>query len=191
MNFRSCRYFIAVYQAGTIKDAAEKLRVSPQSLGEHMRKLEKELGVRLFYRNSPLTLTEAGKEFLRASEEIVKTLDRLESKLDIIKGYSRDTLVIGCMDYGTPVFIPALTELFLKRVPNVIIQTREISSILPVPDDVALVISARELPGFQSEILFYDSLVVCVSDRLLKKTYGEHWAIRRDRLAAGDLSAIA
>lgn len=191
MNFRSCKYFIAVYQAGTIKDAAEKLRVSPQSLGEHMRKLEKDLGVRLFYRNSPLTLTDAGKEFLRAAEEIVKTLGRLESKLDAIKGYSRDTLVIGCMDYGTPVFIPALTELFLTRVPNVSIQTREISSTVPVPDDVALVISARELSGFQSEILFYDSLVVCVSDRLLKKTYGEEWTIRRDRLAEGDLSAIA
>lgn len=47
MNFRTCKYFLMVCDMGTINAAARKLYISQQSLSEHMRKLEKELGVQI------------------------------------------------------------------------------------------------------------------------------------------------
>ena len=60
MNFRTCKYFLTVCELGTINAAARKLFISQQSLSQHIRKLEAELGVQLFHRDNPLVLTQAG-----------------------------------------------------------------------------------------------------------------------------------
>lgn len=191
MNFRTCKYFLTVCEMGTINAAARKLYISQQSLSEHMRKLESELGVQLFHRDNPLSLTEAGRCFRTASMEILSTLDRMDQELNRIKGLSPSTLVIGCLDYGTPDFLPPLVEIFLKRVPNTLLQTREISPGEPIPPDIPILISARELGSpYKCENLFSDQLVLCISDTLLDKTYGFDAEERRRRLAQGDIHAI-
>ena len=61
VNFRSFRYFLTVCEMGTINAAARKLYISQQSLSQHIRKMEEELGCQLFNRDNPLGLTEAGR----------------------------------------------------------------------------------------------------------------------------------
>lgn len=190
VNFRTCKYFLTVCEMGTINAAARKLYISQQSLSEHMRKLEKELGVQLFHRDNPLTLTEGGRCFYRAAAEIMASLDRLDTELDNLKGQTPETLVIGCVDYGTPDFMPSLVDLFLKKAPNVLLQTRELMPGEAIPPDIPLLISARELRGYRCENLFTDTLVICISDSLLNQRYGPEWTVHRDRLKAGDLAAI-
>ena len=51
MNFRTCKYFLTVCELGTINAAARKLFISQQSLSQHIRKLEAELGKPLFTRS--------------------------------------------------------------------------------------------------------------------------------------------
>lgn len=190
MNFRTCKYFLTVCEMGTINAAARKLYISQQSLSEHMRKLEKELGVSLFHRDNPLTLTEAGRSFYRTAADVMAALDRLDAELAVIKGQTPDTLIVGCMDYGTPDFLPALVDLFLKCVPNVLFQAKEIKPGETIPPEIPLLISARELRGYKCENLFTDRLVICVHDGLLQRQYGAEWLRRRERLASGDLHAI-
>ena len=190
MNFRTCKYFLTVCEMGTINAAARKLYISQQSLSEHIRKLEKELGVPLFHRDTPLTLTEAGRSFYRMAADIMAALDRLNAELDVIKGRTPDTLVVGCVDYGTPDFLPALVALFLKRVPNVLFQLKEFMPGEVIPTEIPLLISARELRGYKCENLFTDQLVICIHDELLQRHYGTEWQRHRERLAEGDLSAI-
>lgn len=48
MNFRSCKYFLTVCEMGTINAAARRLYISQQSLSQHIRKLETEVGAQLF-----------------------------------------------------------------------------------------------------------------------------------------------
>lgn len=191
MNFRSCRYFLTVCELGTINAAARRLYISQQSLSEHIRRLEGELGVQLFHRDNPLTLTEAGRCFQAAARDILSVLDRMDEELAAIKGRTPDSLVIGCLDYGTPDFLVPLLELFLKRMPNVLIQTREIMPGEAIPADIPLLISARELGGpYQCERLLSDTPVVAVHDKLLQKIYGASWEVRRERLRTGELAAI-
>ena len=191
MNFRTCKYFLTVCEMGTINAAARKLYISQQSLSEHMRKLESELGVQLFHRDTPLSLTEAGRCFRTAAGDILRALDRMDEEMARIKGHTPSTLVIGCLDYGTPDFLPSLVEIFLKRVPNTLLQTREILPGDPIPPDIPILISARELGSpYKCENLFSDQLAVCVSDTLLEKIYGTRAEERRRRLEQGDIHAI-
>ncbi len=191
MNFRSCKYFLTVCEMGTINAAARKLYISPQSLSQHIRRLEEELDAQLFHRDNPLTLTDAGRSFKTAAADILSTMDRLQRELADLKGSAAQELTIGMLDYGTPDFIPPLLDLYLKQEPNVMIITREIPGGEPIPDDISLFISARELgSSFRCEILFSDRLSVCVSDQLLKKLYPEDWKLRKLRLEQGDLHAL-
>ena len=66
MNFLNLKYFIVTAEEMNFTKAAKRLFISQQSLSNHIAKLEDYFGVQLFDRNTPLTLTDAGKAFLRA-----------------------------------------------------------------------------------------------------------------------------
>lgn len=71
LNYHHLRYFWAVAREGSLKRAAEKLRVSPPSISAQLRELEEVLGVPLFQRRGRAkVLTDAGQIALRYAEEI-------------------------------------------------------------------------------------------------------------------------
>ena len=191
MNFRTCRYFLTVCEMGTINAAARKLYISQQSLSQHIRKLEEEVGLQLFHRDNPLVLTEAGESVYRAAQTILATLQQMDAELAICRVTKVPELNIGMLDYGAPDFMASLLDLFLKKEPNTLVKTLEIEPGAPLPPNVPLFISSRELGrGFKNEVLLYDRLMVCVKDSLLKKVYGPAWKERRSRLCLGDLTAL-
>ncbi len=75
------RYFLHVAHHGSIKHAAESLKLSQPSLTSAIKKLEAELGVALFERRSKgVELTEYGQVFLRyAREQQDKHLEMVHS----------------------------------------------------------------------------------------------------------------
>lgn len=191
MNFRSLRYFLTVCEMGTINAAARKLFISQQSLSQNINKMERELGVQLFHRDNPLTLTEAGQCVRQTAIEVLSRMDQMDRELTALKGEAVQELTIGMLDYGVPDFMPPLMDEFIAREPNVLLRTREISAGEPIPADIPLLISARELGGhYKCELLLSDRLVVCVSDKLLRQQYGEQWQSHKQRLIQGDLHAL-
>ena len=69
------RYVLEVAQHGNFSLAAEACHVGQPALSQQIAKLEKELGVPLFHRNSRgAILTEAGKEFTRRALQILQQL---------------------------------------------------------------------------------------------------------------------
>ena len=191
MNFRTCRYFLTVCELGTINAAARRLFISQQSLSQHMRKLEAELGAQLFHRDNPLTLTPAGECMKRAAQKVLDTMEQMEQEIADCRGETASQLTIGMLDYGTPEFMPKLMEIFLKRERNVLLSTRELYPDEGIPQDIPLFISARDLGSeFRCEVLFTDQLAVCVTDALLQRQYGNDWAAHREALKNGDIHAL-
>ena len=191
MNFRSFRYFLTVCEMGTINAAARKLYISQQSLSQHIRKMEEELGCQLFHRDNPLVLTEAGRCVEATARTVLGALNQMQARLGQLQGSRTSELTIGMLDYGTPDFVPPLIDLFLRSEKGVMLKTREIAPGDPLPPDIPLFFSARELGGgYRSEVLFSDKLVVCLTDELLRRTYGKLWREHKTALSQGDLSAL-
>ncbi|NYC53083.1 DNA-binding transcriptional LysR family regulator [Clostridium beijerinckii] len=65
MNFLNLEYFLTAAEELNFTKAAKKLFISQQSLSSHISKLENDLGVELFNRTVPLTLTPAGKSLVK------------------------------------------------------------------------------------------------------------------------------
>ena len=73
-------YMKEVCQTGSINRAAENLYISQPYLSQTLKKIEQQLGVSLLKRsNKGISLTDAGKEFLNISKEIIQLTQQAES----------------------------------------------------------------------------------------------------------------
>ena len=107
MDLYTMRYVLAVAEHENFSLAAQACHVGQPALSQQISKLEKELGVALFYRNSRgATLTEAGREFVHRAREIIQRAEALESEMSFYAGLRRGTLNLGiitslqCIDFG-------------------------------------------------------------------------------------------
>ena len=107
MELYTMRYVLAVAEHENFSLAAQACHVGQPALSQQVSRLEKELGVALFTRNSRgAVLTEAGLEFVRMAQEIVQRADALQAKMSLYAGVRRGTLNLGiipsiqCIDFG-------------------------------------------------------------------------------------------
>jgi DNA-binding transcriptional LysR family regulator len=72
MEFRQLKYFVAVAEELHFRRAAERLYVAQPAVSEQIRKLEAELGVRLFNRtNRSVEITDAGAALLEEARRVL------------------------------------------------------------------------------------------------------------------------
>ena len=82
LNYHHLRYFQAVAQSGNLTRTARELNLSQSALSAQIRKLEEQLGVKLFAREGrQLVLTEAGHVALAHAEDIFGAGDALVATL--------------------------------------------------------------------------------------------------------------
>ncbi|HET9955088.1 MAG TPA: LysR family transcriptional regulator [Polyangiaceae bacterium] len=98
LNYHHLRYFHAIAKAKSMRQAAERLRLSPPALSAQIKLLESQLGHRLFERApSGPTLTEAGRIAFDYAETIFRTGDELEGVMLQGAPQPRRTLRVGAV----------------------------------------------------------------------------------------------
>ena len=107
MEIYTMNYVLAVADLGNFSLAAQACHVGQPALSQQIAKLERELGITLFYRNSRgATLTEAGKEFVIRAREIIRRTEALEAEMAFYAGLHKGSLTLGiitslqCIDFG-------------------------------------------------------------------------------------------
>jgi len=112
--------FVAVARAGGFREGARVSGGSASFLSEAVRRLEAELGVRLFNRTTRSVVpTEAGRGLL---ERLGPALTEVESALDVVNGF-RDRPA-GSLRLNVPVsaarlVLPAIVPPFLEAYPDI------------------------------------------------------------------------
>ncbi|MFE7234833.1 LysR family transcriptional regulator [Streptomyces sp. NPDC002405] len=80
MDLRQMEYFLAVVDHGGVNKAAAALRVAQPSLSQAVRKLERQLGVKLFHRvGRGLVLSPAGEALVGPARIILREVDAAEN----------------------------------------------------------------------------------------------------------------
>lgn len=96
MNLQYYINFIAVVEASTLTEAANKLGMAQPALSTQIRNMEKQLGTELFVRSGRrLSLSSAGRIFYDRAKEIVALEQQAQS--DIVRGFTGEE---GSLRYG-------------------------------------------------------------------------------------------
>lgn len=187
MELRQIRYFLKVAELLNFSEASKELFITQSTLSQQIRQLENEFDTILFERNShEVSLTEAGKQFMRYARKVMIDVDDCTQKMDDLKNMLTGELNIGV----TFTFSPLLTETvleFMKMYPHVrlnvfyktmselmdMLQRREVDFVLAFkPTD--------RNDKIESHVLFNNHLSVVVSE--------QHSLARRKSLTLDDLA---
>ena len=181
MNFLSFEYFVAIYRAGSIRKAAGELFISQQALSGQLNKLERELGIQLMVRTTPVELTEAGEQFLLAATRILYIRDTLLKNLEQRRSRQSEQVRLGILSGGAPICFPDFLAGFKERNPQYQVQVVELDEptgvLRELPAEVTLAMGA--FPGGSKlthvPVLESEQFVVAVHERLLERCYGPGW----------------
>lgn len=121
MNLIQIEYFNSVARHLNFTAAAKSLFVTQPSLSKQIALLEKELGVRLFYRNKrTVQLTPAGLVLYNEFEKINVQIDRAIEKVKHADQGSSGNLSIGCLEtINIDMFFPDFIKQFSDLYPEI------------------------------------------------------------------------
>ena len=93
VELRHLRYFVAVAEAGTFTEAAERMFIAQPTLSQQLRRLEDIVGTQLLYRRREgVRLTTAGAVLLETSRAILSLVDHGVSQTRQAAGLGRQRL---------------------------------------------------------------------------------------------------
>jgi DNA-binding transcriptional LysR family regulator len=149
VEMRQLQYFVSIANLGGLRHAADELNVSPGTLSEQLKYLERELGVRLFDRSHrSLTLTEAGHTLLQRTERALQELKTAREEMRDFAQLERGELILGALPGLGPFWLSRFLVAFLKEYPNVGLRLIERNSgvLLKLLDSGEIHIGAVLLP---------------------------------------------
>lgn len=122
VDTRLLRYFAAVAEEGSLTGAAERLFVSQPALTKQIRRLEDDLGVRLFTRSRlGMALTEAGRELAARVSALLNGWDEAVQAT----GRAARVLRLGFLDAGAVGAVPEVIVEFRQTQPEWRVELRQ------------------------------------------------------------------
>jgi DNA-binding transcriptional LysR family regulator len=106
------RFFVALAEAGSLAEAARRMDVTPSAVSQHLRQLEKRLGVHLVHRSTRgFSLTGEGELFYGGAVDLLGQLDHLTESLRARSGEVAGRLdVCGPLGFGRRYLAAAVAE---------------------------------------------------------------------------------
>lgn len=120
------KYVYEVYKERSFTKAAQNLYISQPSLSARIKKIEEIIGEPLFDRSTtPIQLTEVGKVYIEAAEEITQIEQRVENYINDLAGLKTGNLAVGASTLFAAYVVPSLITQFNQKFPDVHIQLIE------------------------------------------------------------------
>jgi len=125
MDIYQLEVFLSVYRNRSFSRAAEELHITQPSVSAHIKRLEEELGVRLFDRVGRKTLPTKEADLLNIrSGEIVRRLGDIKADLTGLKREVKGLLTVGASSIPGSYILPSLAAGFRDAHPEVFFQVQ-------------------------------------------------------------------
>lgn len=150
--------FLSVCETESFSAAAKQLFMTPGAVLQQINALEKDLGVRLFFRSqSGVTLTEAGRLLRTEAEELVRKSDSIRKELQAVATENHH-VCIGTSLFEKCRLLYSLWVLFSQQEPNYEIQMVSIVMGQTIPPKTDLIESVNSGVAWMTD---WNFLKVC------------------------------
>ena len=186
MDIRELKYFTQVAVSANYSAAAEKLYISQPALSKVIQKMERELGVKLFYtEHRQQCLTPEGRQLYDKAAKVIAEYDEIEEAVRSDKGLFSGHVHIGFPNVAGTCFFCELIADFSRQYPNIKLHIREDGSQRILSDvesgvlDVGCVVLPVSEETFDASLFIRDSSCLVVSK--------DHPLAQRDSISLGEL----
>lgn len=187
--FENIDYIYCVYKEKSFSKAAEKLFISQPSLSLTIKKAEQILGTPVFDRSkSPIQLTEFGKKYIQAIEQIFDLEEQLSSYLNELAQLKHGRLSVGAGNFCLAYILPKIIERYRTAYPDIQFNIQEVGAAhaahLLDSGAVDLVIANCKLDSrsYIRHPLYQENLVLAIP-----KKYAVNDDFKNVRLSLADL----
>ena len=126
MTLLQLRYIIAIDQYRHFGKAAEACGLTQSTLSLMVKKLEEELDVRIFDRDShPVAATEIGRKIIDQAKVVLYNANQITEMTRLEKDALVGPLKIALISTVSPVLVPGLFKFIGERYPMISLQTEE------------------------------------------------------------------
>ena len=180
MTITQLEYIIALDTYRHFATAAGKSFVTQPTLSMQVRKLEEELGSKLFDRSKqPVIPTEIGEEVIQQARMIVHEVKMMHQLIQNKRGVLQGELSIGIIPTLAPYLLPLFLQPFLNKYPDIKIRVKEMTTDIIIEKlksgkiDAGLLVTPLLDNSIKEYPLFYEELIAYVSKKnaAYKKTY--------------------
>ena len=167
MTLNQLKYLVTINECGNITLASKKLNLSQPSLTMQIKKLEDELGVKIFNRkNKPFVITELGQKIISQAKKVLLEEKKINDIINLDKEIFTGKLRIGI----TPSLVLSISDIIIssfekkfKNVELVIseIKSEDITNAIEESDiDVGITPYFLKTNNIIEQPLFYEPFVV-------------------------------
>jgi LysR family transcriptional regulator, hydrogen peroxide-inducible genes activator len=179
-------YLVSLDEHRHFIKAAEACFVTQPTLSMQIKKLEEELGVKLFDRSKqPVIPTDVGKLIINQARLVIRETQRIENTLQEYTDKVSGDLTIGIIPTVSPYLMPQLISRLSKSFPEVKLHVRELMTdeIIRLLNedhlDVGIAATPLELEGMIEKPIFYEKFCLYLNPT--------HPSYERTDLEANDL----
>ena len=172
-RIEAMRAFVAVVAEGSFSNAATSMQLSPQLVSKYVAKLEDQLGIRLLNRTTrKVSLTEAGTHYVQHAQQILLSIDEMDSQLGGLQQNPKGTLRISApVSFALKHMAKLITD-FQLQYPLVNIELQLNDRKIDIVDegfDIALRIGNLKDSSLIAKYIAPIRVILCASPEYLKK----------------------
>jgi DNA-binding transcriptional LysR family regulator len=191
MTLDDLRSLITVHECKSFSGAARRLGCTQSAVSQHIQRLERELGLQLFERQSRGVFpTPAGEELIRAAGASLSTLDHALQRFAALRDGQAGSLVVTTGGTTVNHFMRRAIQQFRRTYPQVQMQFRGATSspecidmLFRDPVDLAFVTIGDDVEGLRQHALLELEYVLL--------TGRDHPLAKRAKLRLADLQGLA
>jgi len=165
----------------SISHAADNLFISQQALSANMKRLEEELGVKLFIRKPVLRLTQAGKMMTFYARQMLRTEAQMASGFADLSANCTGHLAIGMSRQRSNVFFPGIWKRYHKFYENIaislhgLITSEMIEGVESGKLDMFVGMNVPSTNNLCITPIVLERIVCLINEKVLKKYMPNSW----------------
>ena len=183
VSYRAMMAFVYVAESSTFAEAAIKMHITQPALSASIRKMEDQLGGRLFNRSTRhVELTPEGKILLPMARRLLQDWDNTFVDMQNLFAMNKGTLTIAAMPSFTESHLPPLLAKYHALYPNIhiriedVVMERVIESVLSGRAELGFSFKPDILDGLMFFPLFTcEFLLVCRPEHPLARRPSVVW----------------
>lgn len=171
MTLQQLKYIVAIDRHGSFAAAAEALDVTQPTLSGMVGKLEDELDVRLFERNSRrVQATSIGKKVIEQARKVLMESDRIPEMISESKGDISGEFRLSVGPSIAPYILPQFIKSYLIAYPEVVLSVEEmrpeamIKALKESSVDAGIATTGHRCQGILEIPLYIERFFVYLSD---------------------------